>query len=544
MSSTTEQIKERLGIVDVVSSYLKLEKAGKNFRARCPFHNEKTPSFLVSPERDSYHCFGCSKGGDIFNFVEEIEGVDFRGALKVLAERAGVELSSFNSQEETEKEKLYRVMETATLYYNQQLGSHSGAVQYLKERGLTDKTLRDFRVGFALNEWRSIFAFLRTEGFHESIMEKAGLIIRASSGPAYANAMSGRQYYDRFRERIMFPIMDSSGRVVAFSGRVFPAQGGSLPAGRRGASGGSDEKTAKYINSPETVLYNKSDVLYGFDKAKMAIRQAGACVFVEGQIDLLMSHQAGVTNTVAVSGTALTREHLLRAARLTENFIFAFDADDAGISAAGKGAYLALSLGLNVRLVSLPQGVDPALMISRDKDAWISRVRSAQHIIDFYLNTLKESGYEASQFRREISKHVLPFIASIRGRIEQAHFVARTAKVLGVREDAIWDELRSTTVNNVIKPEIGKAVVQQIKKTRRKRIEEELAWVTEEEARQDLENNLKEEILKEDRDRCDNEMRNAVARNDDESAKKSQQKSFEITREIQNLKKRTYGEKS
>ena len=285
MNTSVQKIKERLGIEEVVSSYIKLDRAGANLKAKCPFHNENTPSFFISPDRGSYYCFGCGAKGDIFTFVEEFEGLDFRGALKLLADRAGVSLESFNPKDEknqSEKEKLYEAMEEATKYFENNLKNNAEVLEYLKSRGLNEKSIKDFRIGFAILDWRKLYDSLRSKNFSDSEIERAGL---AKKPDDQSKAM-----YDRFRGRIMFPISDSSGRIIAFSGRIIV----------------DDGKSAKYLNSPETPIFNKSSVLFGIDKAKDAIRKNDFSILVEGQMDLILSHQAGFKNTVASSGTAMT----------------------------------------------------------------------------------------------------------------------------------------------------------------------------------------------------------------------------------------------
>ncbi|MCX6712416.1 MAG: DNA primase [Candidatus Vogelbacteria bacterium] len=316
MASSVEQIKAKLSIVDVVGSYLKLEKAGINYRGKCPFHNEKTPSFFVSLARGSYHCFGCNRGGDIISFVQDIEGLDFIEALRILAERAGVELEPLHRGEGLATNRLFTLLDEATKFYTQQLdlALNKKARDYLIERGLTEESIKNFRVGFAPDGWRGVYDHLIRLGFNEGEMIKVGLVI--------ANTKAGPQAsrgYDRFRSRLMFPIANPNGKVVGFSGRIFGAE---------------TETTAKYINSPQTELYNKSKILYGYDRAKQAMRQQDECIFVEGQMDLIMSHQAGATNTVAVSGTALTTEHIQLVKRLTDNIVLANDYDLAGLKAS------------------------------------------------------------------------------------------------------------------------------------------------------------------------------------------------------------------
>ena len=259
MNSPVQKIKERLSIEDVVSSYIKLDQAGSNLKANCPFHNEKTPSFFVSPDRGSYYCFGCGAKGDIFSFVEEFEGLDFKGALKILANKAGVVLEQYNTEEESEKERLYRAMEEATKFYSQNLTKNEKAREYLKSRGLTENSIEDFRIGFAKDDWRELYNYLRSKNFTDKEIELAGLAKKSEKG-----------YYDRFRGRIMFPISDSSGRVIAFSGRLFI----------------DDGKSAKYLNSTDTPIFSKSAVLYGLDKAKDSIRKNNFSILVEGQFEI------------------------------------------------------------------------------------------------------------------------------------------------------------------------------------------------------------------------------------------------------------------
>ena len=426
MSSTVEQIKERLDIADVIGSYLKLANAGSNLKARCPFHNEKTPSFFVSPARQTYHCFGCGKGGDMFSFIQEIEGVDFSGALKILADRAGVEIKKTGSAQTSEREKLFAVLEDATYFFEQNLKTEKDVGLYLKERGLTGVTAKKFRLGYALDQWRALQDFLKKKGYDENLMEKAGLIIKGDKG-----------HYDRFRNRIMFPIFDSSGRVVGFSGRIFDS----------GNKGNDAVSQAKYVNSPETQLYNKSKILYGFDKAKMAVRKFDSCILVEGQMDILLSHQAGFENTVAVSGTALTEYHLNLIKRLSDNLIVAFDPDDAGLSASKRGVDTALSLGFDVKVALLPQGLDPADLILKDKNEWQNIIEGASHVIDFYLDALSRKDMEQRDFRVKVGEIVLPYIARLKNKINQAHFVSEVARKLGISEEPIWEELRNISKN-------------------------------------------------------------------------------------------------
>ena len=426
MNSPVQQIKERLSIEDVVSSYIKLEKSGANFKAKCPFHNEKTASFFISADRGNYYCFGCSAKGDIFTFVEEFEGLDFKGALKILAERAGVPLENYNPQEESEKERLYRIMEEATKFFEKNLTENKVVLDYLKSRGLEDRTIKDFRIGFAKLEWRELYFYLQKKGFSDIDIERAGLAKKAEKG-----------FYDRFRGRTMFPISDSSGRIIAFSGRIFV----------------DDGKSAKYLNSPETPIFSKSSVLYGLDKAKETIRKNNFSVLVEGQFDLILSHQAGFKNTVATSGTALTDSTISKEnvvsnlgliRRLSGNLVLAFDADKAGIKASERASKIALSLGMDVKVASLPEGVDPADLISKSGvDAWREAIRNSVHIIVFLLNRILKNndGKDPRYMGREIKEKILPYVDALESSIEQAHFIKIISDQSQIPEDALKEDL-------------------------------------------------------------------------------------------------------
>lgn len=414
MASPVEEIKQRLSIVEVVGSYLKLEKAGSNFKARCPFHTEKTPSFFVSPSRGTFYCFGCGAKGDHFSFVEQFEGLDFPGALRMLAARAGVTLSREDRAARTERDRLRDLLEAAASFFEAELEKVPAARGYLRGRGLSDDTVRAFRLGFAPASWRGATEHLLGKGFSEEEIERGGVAKRGEG-----------KLYDRFRGRIMFPLFDSAGRVIAFSGRIF----------------GEDEGGGKYINSPETPLFEKSKVLYGFDRAKYVIRKVNFAILVEGQMDLLMAHQAGFPNAVALSGTALSEAHLDLLGRLSGNLVLALDADEAGIRSAGRSALAALARGMDVKVARLPDGEDPADLIARDKDAWRAAIRGAEHIVDFMLAVLSRKGYDTRTFGLKVRSVALPYVAAMGNRIDREHFVRKVAGRLGIPEEAVREEL-------------------------------------------------------------------------------------------------------
>lgn len=427
MASSVEQIKAKLSIVDVVGSYLKLEKAGINYRGRCPFHNEKTPSFFVSPTRGSYHCFGCNKGGDIISFVQDIEGLDFIEALRVLAERAGVEIEPLRRGEGVATSRLFNLLEEATKFYEKQLAQSKEAREYLIKRGLTEESIKNFRLGFVPEAWRSVYDHLTRAGYREDEMIKVGLVIaNTATGPKASRG------YDRFRSRLMFPIANPAGKVVGFSGRIYGAE---------------TETTAKYINSPQTELYNKSKILYGYDRAKQAIRQKDECIFVEGQMDLIMSHQAGAVNTVAVSGTALTTDHIQLVKRLTDNIVLANDYDLAGLKASLRAINLIRQEEINVKIAKLPSGQDPAEVIKANPTGWLKVIAGAKHYIDFMIDALQQEGKTGLDLNLAINNYVLPYVKTLTKKMEQAHFVTKLAGLLRINEEAIWTDLQKIKID-------------------------------------------------------------------------------------------------
>ncbi len=421
MKSDVEKIKERLDITDVIGSYVKLERAGKNLKGVSPFTNEKTPSFFVSPDRGLYHCFSSNKGGDIFTFVQEIEGLDFRGALKLLADKAGVQLTKQSASQSKERDRMFELMDLATHFYHDLFLKTKEAKDYLEGRGVGSDSVNYWRIGYSPDGWRSLLDFLRKKGFKDSEIEKVGLIKKRDQ------SKDGERYYDTFRDRILFPISDSSGRVVGFSGRILHDK----------------ENAPKYLNSPETPLYDKSSVLYGFDKAKTAIRKQDYSILVEGQMDLVMNHQAGLKNTVASSGTALTADQLTKLNRLSSRLIVAFDSDSAGFTATVRNAKEAMGLGMEVKIAELPEGEDPADLIKEDSSAWKEVLRNSVHIIDFYLNNLVRSEKDERKRARRLSKEVVPLLSMIESSIEKSQFISKIAERIKVSEEAVWDDLKS-----------------------------------------------------------------------------------------------------
>ena len=420
MSDAVQQIKDKLSIVDIIAPYVELHKAGKNYKGRSPFSAEKTPSFYVSPDRGMYYCFSTSQGGDMFNFIQAMEGVDFKEALKQLADKAGVELVKEDPKKRTERDRWYAALDAAVAFYQAELEKETEAYQYLKDRGVTAQTVAEWKIGYAPGPpkggWREVKDALEAKQFSANELLTVGLIKKTEGG---------KEPFDVFRDRVVFPMADSSGKVVAFSGRILHP----------------NDKAPKYVNSPETPLYKKSDLLYGYDKAKTGIRTLGFSLIVEGQFDVVMAHQAGYHNTVAVSGTALTLHHVQLLQRLSEKVVLALDSDRAGIAAMKKSAELMLGRGMDVKVVELPEGNDPADMIQSDLTEFKSLVGKSVHVIEFLLHVLKRSESDPRALKLKARDEVLPFILLLPNRIDQEHFVSIVAQEIGSTTEAIRFEV-------------------------------------------------------------------------------------------------------
>ena len=414
--TAVEQIKERLSILDVVGSYVELQKAGKSFKGKSPFTQEKTPSFFVSPDRGMYYCFSTQRGGDIFTFIQEMEGIDFKGALKILAEKAHVELVPEDPHVRDARETQYALLKDAEEYFFKSRGEHLHVESYIESRGVHGTTIHTWRIGYAPDEWRALRTYLKDKGYTDAQMLTAGLIKQAGQG---------KEPYDVFRDRIMFPIMDASGRVVAFSGRTLKSEQG-IP---------------KYVNSPETDLYKKSEILYGYDKAKQGIRHYDFSLIVEGQFDLVLSHQAGYVNAVAVSGTAFTEHHLELLKRLSHRTVLALDSDKAGIAAVKRTGGMMLTRGMDVKVARMPFGKDPADVVRQNPDELKHAVGSASHIVEFLLNILEENTKDPRTYKLRVREEVLPLIANIDNRIDREHFEALTALRMATTKDAVHYEV-------------------------------------------------------------------------------------------------------
>ncbi len=424
----SQQIKDKLDIIEVIGDYIKLKKSGANYTSLCPFHQEKTPSFFVSPSKQIWHCFGaCSEGGDIFKFVMKIEGIEYIDALRILANKAGIQLKKPDKEtilRESEKEILYNICELSSLFFEKQLESSKGKIvlNYLLERKVDQTSIKKWKIGYGSDAWQGLFDFLINKRYKIEDIEKAGLIIKKEAGG----------YFDRFRQRIIFPIFDLNSRIIGFSGRICD---------------NDNSQTAKYINSPTTILYDKSKTLYGLDQAKIEIRKKDYCILVEGYFDVILLSQSGFKNVISISGTALTIDHLRIIGRYTKNLYFCFDTDLAGESATKKSIEMALMEDFNIKIVILPEGLDPSDIIEKSLD-FQKYIDNAKPIIAYYFdrafknfNTREELKELKIEDKKEISRKLLPVIKKISNKIEQSHWLQELSNRLNIKEAVLIQEM-------------------------------------------------------------------------------------------------------
>ncbi len=438
---TVDEIKQRLDIVEMVSSYVPdLKKSGRNFKAVCPFHAEKTPSFFVFPERQSWHCFGaCGTGGDMFAFVMRKEGVDFKEALNILAERAGVTVVQRKPDEgKSEADRLKEINEAAAeLFHNLLFNSTGGqrTQEYLIRRGVSEKTMRQFQIGYSQDSWDSLRQELMKRGYHENELAAAGLLVEKEKEGTY----------DRFRNRLMFPIRDMAGRVVGFGARAL------------------DDSLPKYLNSPQTLIFDKSSSLYGIDFARPAIRKENLAVIVEGYMDVIVAHQHGFTNVVASLGTALTEKHVGIVKKLTNRLTLALDADAAGEMATLRGIEVAshtfdqkvvplpTSAGLvkyeeqldaEISVMILPEGKDPDDVIKESPQEWEHLLKQASPVVDYTFDlVISKLDVTKARDKSQAVDQLLPLIAEIKDRVRQAHYLQKLARMVAVDEQKLDSEL-------------------------------------------------------------------------------------------------------
>jgi DNA primase len=406
--STLQDIKDRIDIVDLISDYVSLKKAGQNWKGLCPFHAEKTPSFTVSPAKQIYHCFGCGNGGDIFTFLINSESLSFPEALKILAKRAGVELKAApgDTLKAGEKETLFKMHNDAAVFFHQHLQKNSRAMGYLSKRGIEGDIQKSFSLGYALHSWNALLNYLIRKGYKPDMIKKAGLATQGSKG-----------VYDTFRDRVMFPIYDLKGDVIAFGGRSI------------------DGQEPKYLNSPETLIFNKRRILYGLDRAKDSIKKEGYALFMEGYLDVITAHIYGFTNSVAPLGTAITQEHGKLIKRFVEDVILVFDSDAAGIKAAKNAASILLESGLNVKVLLFPEKEDPdSFLRTRGKEAFQKLIDKPFTIVDFIM--LQKGD------KRLMAREAIEIMSKVPDRVLQGHYVKVLAEKLKINEFFVIEQLK------------------------------------------------------------------------------------------------------
>ncbi len=415
--SVIDEIRDKCNIAEIISEYIPLKRAGRNFKALCPFHQEKTPSFMVSPDKGIFHCFGCSAGGNVFNFIMKYEGLEFPQVVRLLAEKTGVKLpaTSMFVREQKDTQDIFQINEMACSWYQANLKREQGqpALEYLKKRVHEAKIILTFRLGYAPAN-NGLLNFMRAKGIQDALLEKAGLILRKDNGP----------YYDRFKQRLIFPIFDTRSRIIGFGGRVIDA---SLP---------------KYMNSPETSIYNKGSHLYGLNFAKEEIKREDFCIIVEGYTDLLTVYQNGIHNVAASLGTALTPQQIRLLRRYTHNAVMVFDADRAGELASLRSLDLLIEEDVNVKIVSLPKNEDPDSYLRKfGKKSFWQKITCASELFDYKLNLLTRSyDLDTVEGKVGIASHMLPTIHRMQNAIRRGAYVKRLAQEFSKGEKSLGEE--------------------------------------------------------------------------------------------------------
>jgi DNA primase len=423
MAQNTDLIREKLDVAEFIKQYVVLTPAGKNLRGICPFHKEKSPSFVVSPDRQIWHCFGCGAGGDIFGFLMRFENIEFVEALKILAERAGISIAQIGNSDQKKYDTLYEINRVAKDFFKASLSEDLGrpTMNYLLERGLKNETISEFEIGLALPTNDALTRHLTKMGFSVADVEQAGIAFKTDRGT----------YWDRFRNRIMFPLYNHFGKVIGFTGRVMP--------------GNESADIGKYVNSPETPIYNKSKVLYGFFRTKNDIRSENSVVVVEGQMDFLMAYQDGIKNLVATSGTALTPDHLKTVRRLAENIILSFDNDSAGRSAAERTIDLAEANDFNVKVIlAAPgSGKDPADIVREHPGTFKNLVTGAVSAMEYYFDFYGVSKQQPIAERKKSVRDALLKIKVISSPVEKQHWLGELALRAGFSEAVLTAEMNA-----------------------------------------------------------------------------------------------------
>lgn len=434
-----EEVKSRLAIEDVISEYVQLKRAGRNYKGLSPFTAEKTPSFMVSPEKQIWHDFSSGKGGDAFSFVMEMEGLDFKGALEHLARKAGVDLAQFRSGRSAEfgkqKERLFEAHELAARFYQAQFKRHKAAIEYIfGRRKFTKEVALTFRVGYSPNTGTALLDFLKKKGFTEAELIRGGLAVKRYRGVS-----------DMFRGRIQVPLMDPQGRVVGFTARLLE----DIP------------NAPKYLNTPQTLLYDKGRHVYGLHAAKEGIRQSGYVVVVEGNLDVIASHQAGITQVVATAGTAMTEMHLKALSRFTGDIRLAFDQDRAGLEAAERVIPIAGKVGVNLSMITVPEGKDPDELVKKDPNIWRKIIESQQYAVDWLMDRYAaQLDLSTGVGKRQFSDVVLRVVRKLPDQVEQDHYIGEIAERVGVSRQALEQKMRSVGSRERVKLKKGKAALQ------------------------------------------------------------------------------------
>ncbi len=423
MLNPSDEIKARLDIVEIIRQYMPLKASGNNFSGRCPFHNEKTPSFTVSPTKQVWHCFGCGRGGDLFSFIMEIEKLTFPEALRLLAPRAGVILKRETGPLASQRNRLLDLLDQAARYYHH-LFLHETKAEvartYLRARGLTEETVKAWEIGYAPDSWDDVVLFLKSKKFSDEDILLAGL----SAKKAETN-----RFYNRFRGRVMFPLREVNGNIVGFTGRLLPQFE-------------KDDFQGKYVNSPQTILYDKSKLVFGLDKAKQSIREQNLAILVEGQMDCITAHEAGFTNVIATSGTALTVDQVTMIKRYTSRLAFAYDMDAAGRQALERSSDQTLGAELETLVITLPEGKDPDECIRKNPEGWQEAITSAQPIMEYYVaETIKDLDMSTASDRRMALKKLLPRLARIANLIERDFWLQKISQITETDERIVREEL-------------------------------------------------------------------------------------------------------
>jgi len=450
-----ENLKQKANIVDIIGEKIELKKAGKNFKANCPFHSEKTPSFIVNPDLQIYKCFGCGETGDVISFLEKYDGMDFLEAVEFLSKKTGIKIEYKQKKKNTINEKLLEINSQALYAYHYILTSHKEgqkALEYLiQKRNITNKMIKEFKIGYSPKNSKIILQFLRKKGFSDDLIIKSGIGF---------SSQKGYGIFDRFGGRIMFPIIDYRGNVLGFSGRILPE----LDTGKLG----------KYINSPETSIYKKSETLFGIFNAKQNIRKKGFAVLVEGQLDVISSHQVGITNTIATGGTAITSDQMNLLSRFTENLYLALDADNAGIKAAKVAIEFAKKSNLQTKVIELKNYKDPDEFAQSDPTNYKKAIENAILATDFLINTIfKNNSLKTQEGKNKIIREIVDVLKTIDDDIILNSYARDLSEKLDVREEAIMQEVKKNR-NPKYKVQTEKSVFAKEKKKRRDIIEENL----------------------------------------------------------------------